>query len=267
MTIAIISSYLEDKIIEHIFRGTAFGTPPSSVYLALFTDGAVQDKNNSGTEVSGNNYSRKILTSAFDTPSEGATSSTSGITMATPSANWGNIRYLGIFDALTDGNLLFFTQLATDKEVLSGKPVIFNAGDLDLDLGVAMSYYLANKILDHWLNAVEYNEETSIWMALYNTVPDLNNEGGSELSGNGYSRIEVHGSGSWTASSSGSTTNLEDINFGTASGDWGTIRGASFTNLVTSGNILFVANYPVPMTVYTGDSFIHEDESIIVSVD
>lgn len=63
------SNYLEDAIIDHVFRNTAL-TSPTTVYVALFT--AVSDAEaGTGTEVSGGAYARQAVT--FAAPSNGVT--------------------------------------------------------------------------------------------------------------------------------------------------------------------------------------------------
>ena len=52
------SNYLEGKLVEHVLRNVAY-TSPSAVYLSLHT--ANPDEDGSGTEVSGNGYSRQKL--------------------------------------------------------------------------------------------------------------------------------------------------------------------------------------------------------------
>jgi len=47
---ASISDYYENKIIDHMLRGQAF-TPPSTIYLALYT--VAPTDAGGGTEVSG----------------------------------------------------------------------------------------------------------------------------------------------------------------------------------------------------------------------
>lgn len=53
-----LADYLENKIVDHIFRGTSY-TAPSELYVALFTS-ACSDSS-AGTEVSGGSYARAQL--------------------------------------------------------------------------------------------------------------------------------------------------------------------------------------------------------------
>lgn len=131
-----MSDYLENKLIDHIFRGVSF-TAPAALHVALFT--AAPSDSGGGTEVStsGTNYSRAALSpsttnwastggaTTTTNPSAGtggATSNNSAITFGAPSASWGTITHFGIFDASTSGNLLVHGALTTSKTVNNGDP-------------------------------------------------------------------------------------------------------------------------------------------------
>jgi len=125
------SNYLEDKLINHILRNTAYTTPGTSIYVALYT----QDPTDAGGagEVSGNNYQR-VQVSAWNAPSNGATYNTNEIAFPQASGTWGTISHVAIFDALTVGNLLFHGQLTTSKLIELGDTFKFPAGDLDISV-------------------------------------------------------------------------------------------------------------------------------------
>jgi hypothetical protein len=125
---ASISDYYENKIIDHMLRGQAF-TPPSTIYLALFT--VAPSDSGGGTEVSGGGYARQSFTL---NPASGGTSSNSAdIVFPTATADWGTIVAVGIFDAATGGNLLMWANLTQSKTVNSGDTFKINAGDLQIN--------------------------------------------------------------------------------------------------------------------------------------
>ena len=131
-----ISDYLESKILNWALRGTAMGTAPANVYIALFT--AAPNDAGGGTEVSGGSYARVAVSTSggFDAPSSGGvTANTNLITFPVPSASWGTITHVGIFDASSGGNLLFWGALTTPVAVNNGDPAPqISAGALDLTL-------------------------------------------------------------------------------------------------------------------------------------
>lgn len=127
---AAMSNYLEDKLVNHTLRNTAFTTPGTSIYVSLFTTDPTDAGN--GTEVTGGSYARIQVTS-WDAPSSnGTTANTSVITFPTATASWGTVTHFGIHDALTTGNLLIHGALTASKVVGSGDVFQFAAGDLDV---------------------------------------------------------------------------------------------------------------------------------------
>lgn len=137
-----LSDYLENELIDHIFRGRAF-TAPSALYVALFT--AAPSDAGGGTEVTGGSYARVQYDPGFanwlgtggettdvdSTGTGGATENRNAVTFPAPTANWGVVTHIGIFDASSGGNLLLHGPLATPKTVNDGDPApSFPAGDL-----------------------------------------------------------------------------------------------------------------------------------------
>lgn len=128
---AAMSNYLENKIVDWLLRAQAF-TPPATVYVALFT--ATPTDAGGGTEVSGGSYARVAVTSSLanwagtqgngttvaSSGTGGTTSNNTAIAFPTPTANWGSIVAMGVFDAATAGNLLFFSALTNAKTVNNG---------------------------------------------------------------------------------------------------------------------------------------------------
>ena len=128
---AALSNFLENKLIDQIFRGQSY-TFPATVYVALLT--AAPTAGGGGTEVSGGSYARVAMTSSLvnwaGTQGAGTTSASSGssgvtsnnvaITFPAPTAPWGVIGWVGIYDAASSGNLLFFSPLAVTKTINSG---------------------------------------------------------------------------------------------------------------------------------------------------
>lgn len=142
---AALSNYLENKLIDHIFRGTSY-SPAGPYYFALFT--AAPSDSGGGTEVSGGSYARVSVTKG-DTSFTGTHGTTTGVSSGTngttsnaaiiafpaPTANWGSITHVGIFDASSGGNLLIYGALTTPKTVNNGDPgPEFPAGDFTFQI-------------------------------------------------------------------------------------------------------------------------------------
>jgi len=122
------SNYLETKILDHVFGGTAY-TAPSTLYVALFT--ADPGDGDSGTEVSGGGYTRQTVTF---TTSGATTSNDSAVEYATATANYGTVSHIGIYDASSAGNLLAHASLTSAKTIETGDVFRIPAGDLDITL-------------------------------------------------------------------------------------------------------------------------------------
>jgi hypothetical protein len=126
-----MSDYLEAQIGNLLFR-TQVAWKPSAIYIALFT--VAPTDAGGGTEVSGGSYARVQVTQAdanWNAPSggNGLFSNVNDITFPTPTADWGTIVAVGIFDAASAGNLLIWGNLTANKTVNNGDPAPkFNGG-------------------------------------------------------------------------------------------------------------------------------------------
>jgi len=125
-----LSDYLKNHIINHMLRNQAF-TPPSALYLALFT--AAPTAAGGGTEVTGGSYARQaiVLTAPV---TAGVTDNNADIVFPTPSANWGTITHGAVFDASTAGNMLLFGSLVQARTVATGSPFKVLDGEFDFSL-------------------------------------------------------------------------------------------------------------------------------------
>ena len=137
-----LSDYLENKLIDHVFRGVAY-TAPATIYVALYTTSC--SDTGGGTEVSGGSYARPGLAASTtnwaatngattttnpSTGTGGTTSNNVAITFATPSAGWGTVTHIGLMDAVSAGNLLVCTALTVSKTINSGDTVSFPISSL-----------------------------------------------------------------------------------------------------------------------------------------
>ena len=122
-----MSDYLELKFLDH-FTGTASTSAPSAVYLGLSTGDLGDD--NSGTELTGNNYSRKAIT--FASASSGSISSNAAVEFDAATGSWGTISHWAIYDASSGGNQLFNGAFTTGKAIGSGDILKVASGSLTI---------------------------------------------------------------------------------------------------------------------------------------
>lgn len=142
-----LSNYLENKLLDHVFRGTSFSAP-ATLYFALFT--VAPTDAGGGTEVSGGAYARvaktanltnfsgtqALLSTVASSGTSGTIYNNNDIIFPDPvGANWGTITYMGIFDASTAGNLLCYGQVLPNKTVNNGDaPPKFNVSAWSMQL-------------------------------------------------------------------------------------------------------------------------------------
>ena len=110
-----LSNYLETALLNHAFCGTPY-TQPSGLYLALYTvdpgDAA------GGTEVSGGSSARQSITGSV--ASGVFTAGSMPLDFPSATGSWGTVTHVGIFDALTGGNLLASGALTTQRAIGDG---------------------------------------------------------------------------------------------------------------------------------------------------
>ena len=135
---SIMTNYLEEKLIDHLFKAVVYShSSPASWYIALLTAAHGED-GSGGTEVStsGTTYARVAVTrgSGFTRASSSdirTVENAANITFGVPSADWGQVTHVGIFDASTSGNLIIEAQLQFAKTINNGDPAPkFQAGEL-----------------------------------------------------------------------------------------------------------------------------------------
>lgn len=139
------SDYLELKLLQHIFSnngGVAFTAPAdNSIYVSLHTTaGPLDDNSATGTEITLGGYARQNASDALTwTVSQAGGTTTAVNDQAIPfpqaSANYdGQVTHIGIYDAVSGGNLLFHGALTVPKTVTTGDTFQINAGALTITL-------------------------------------------------------------------------------------------------------------------------------------
>lgn len=124
-----MSDYLENKFLDH-FLGTASTTAPAAVYLSLHTANPADDASGAEVSTSGSAYVRKAI--AFSASSSGSASNSGAVEFDTATASWGTITHIGIWDASSSGNLLFYGALDASKAIASGDVFKVNASGITL---------------------------------------------------------------------------------------------------------------------------------------
>ena len=124
-----MSNYLENALINAVLRNIPY-TPPTTVYLALYTTDPTEA--DIGAESVLGAYARQP--SAYVAPANGASSNSADITYPVVTSGSETIAFIGIRDALTAGNLLFYGPLTTPKALITDNQLVFKAGQLNVTL-------------------------------------------------------------------------------------------------------------------------------------
>lgn len=124
-----LSNYTENKILDHITGDTEFSIP--TVWIGLST--ANPGETASGlAEPSAGDYARVAVAGLWAVASSGSKSNDTEIPFPTATASWGTITYFALFDAETDGNMLWYGALTQAKSIVSGDTAKFAIGSLVL---------------------------------------------------------------------------------------------------------------------------------------
>ena len=122
-----LSDYAENKVLDVLGANATF-TAPTNVYLGLSTGSLGDD--NSGTELTGNNYARVSV--SFGAAASGTMSNDAAIEFAAATGRWGSVSHWGLYDAASSGNLLVHGSFTTAKTIASGDVLKIATGDLDI---------------------------------------------------------------------------------------------------------------------------------------
>lgn len=142
-----LTDVFENRLVDWMFRGQAAPTV-STLYVGLLS--AAPSDSTGGTEFTGNDYARVAVTSSLlnwagtqgagttvaSSGTGGVTSNNNSITFPTPSpSGWGIATHFGIYDALTNGNLLIYGELNQPKSINAGDAIVFPAASLAIAFG------------------------------------------------------------------------------------------------------------------------------------
>lgn len=128
-----MSDYLENKLVDYVFRGVTF-TPATVSYAALFT--TTTTDTGGGTEVTGGSYARVAISNTGSswyatqaTTNSGVSNGTGGsisnysvVTFPAPTGSWGVVGWTALYDAATGGNSIVHGPLTTPKTINGGDP-------------------------------------------------------------------------------------------------------------------------------------------------
>ena len=123
-----LSDYGEALVLNCLLRATNV-TAPTHVYIALFTSDPT-DANVTANEVSDSAYARQVC--PFNSPhaTDGYSANTSEVEFPAIADSTITVKYVGIYDALTGGDLLYSQAVGSNKTLEVNDVAAFGAGGL-----------------------------------------------------------------------------------------------------------------------------------------
>lgn len=112
-------------------------------------------------------------------------------------------------------------------------------------------------ILDHAFKGATYTQPANLYVALYSDLTAT-----TELSGNGYARVEV----TFAAANANIKASNANVVF-SASGDWNTALSMAIVDDSTAGNVLVYKGLTPSRSLKSGDTLTFESGNIKISLD
>jgi len=125
-----ISNYAENLILQFMLRSDVV-TRPSSWYVSIYSDSGTLTNDQPTQELSGNGYSRQ---SVSFTSAAGGSCSNSNLVTFQATGPWASANYLGITDALTGGNLLFWGEFENKFSLQNGGQILFAINTINISI-------------------------------------------------------------------------------------------------------------------------------------
>lgn len=126
------TTYFLNLIAGNVFNTQTLPALPKKYYIGLSLTQPMVD--GSGvTEPTASEYERVEITN-FSTPSNGVVQTTGTVSFPESLSSWGIVSHYVIFDAQTEGNLLWFCALDSPKSIETDTLTTFRSGEIKLVL-------------------------------------------------------------------------------------------------------------------------------------
>jgi hypothetical protein len=272
------SNYIENKLLDHVFKTASF-TQPTNLYIGLSSTDPLDDASGiTEPSTSATGYGR-INHNTWATASSRSTSNTGAVTFSEATANWLDstaIAYFFICDHATNVtwgtnvNLIAHGSLTSPKSIAIGDNASFAEGAIVASFSAGttsgISTYLANALLDHVFKNTAYTQPTHIYLALSTANPTDTGSGLAEPSENNYSRTQFD---TWNTASGGHIDNNGVITCPQASGSWGAISHTALTDNGTraAGNVLIYSTLGTTRNIGTNDTATYASGALDITMD
>lgn len=263
-----LSDWAENGLIDWWFRGQTL-TIPATCYWRLYSANPNWETGVGGTEMVATGYTAggQGITMAgwWSVASQGSyggyrLTNTGSITWTCGAADWEAITGVGLWTSDSGGNLILGGAFSGTPG--NGDTVRIAAGAIDIDFDVStnkhgFSGYVNQQFAKKLGADTPGSPPANLYVALYTTLPDLKDGSGAvevSESGTAYTRTAIDTG--WDAASGGATANTAQIDYTTATGTWGTLKGAALVDTSTGAPTHFHAVKGFSDTLMeTGDDF------------
>ena len=242
-----LSQFAETGFLN-VLRGITFAAP-SQVFCGLFLT-SPGESGTAGTEVAYTGYARMPITFEPPTPESAGIGirNDAQLTFAESAINAGTVRFIGVFDSATGGNMYLYGELTEDLPIVQGEsPVLLLRETLFFTIGnLSMAYKtrLFNIVRGQTLSGFES------YCALYNGDPE---NGGSELLGGNYQRVLLNFTAP-TKNANGISVivNIQLAEFPNPTVNWGNWTHTAIFDSQTGGEPVFIQQRATPKLLNKG---------------
>lgn len=123
-----MTNSLATQIANAVLRNQSYSSP-ANVWASLYS--TAPTVSTAGTEITGNGYSRQSVT--FSAPTDGNAVSNVAVTWSCTGNAWPDVKAVGVTDASSGGNILFFSTIAT-RSIDVGDSLTIDSGNLTVDI-------------------------------------------------------------------------------------------------------------------------------------
>lgn len=230
------TNYLEKAFLNTMKNITL--AAPSEVYVGLYITNPTE--NGVGIEVKYTGYERQVIKFSNSAEENGQIQikNITQVNFPKSDVDAGTVTYIGISDSKVAGNMLAYGKLVEDLDIRAGEsPVLLKNEVVIFSMGQLSKAY-KKKLLNVFKG--ESIQGIVPYIALYTGNPE---DGGAELLGDNYSRVQVEFNAP-TENSSGQSviSNSNEIIFNRPSTDWGTWAYTAIMDNAKLGEPIWIYN-------------------------
>lgn len=126
--------YFLNQVMGNLFQTKTDPALPTEYYIGVATSAPEGDTCDSEPSSTGTGYARVKLNGLLSEPTQGVIKNTKAITFGESLKEWGTVTHYVVYDAATDGNLLFWGELTASRHVEPNTVITIKIGDLSLSL-------------------------------------------------------------------------------------------------------------------------------------